>query len=195
MTEPHILLTGQTLALGMPRREMLESYHAWENDPGTILGYGNQMPQSWEVRANGWERQRSNHNYPQFEVVRLEDGAAVGMTTLNVDQMVRTAEFVLLIAPKERGKGYATEATRLTLDWAFHLAALRMVWLKVLEPNAAGVTAYEKAGFKHAGRLRGAGYWLGRPVDELLMDAVPEDFPGPSVVTSTVQPQGARPQE
>lgn len=184
MTEPHILLTGQTLALGMPRREMLEAYHAWENDPGTILGYGNQMPQSWEVRANGWERQRGNHNYPQFEVVRLEDKAAVGMTTLQVNTFARTAEFVLLVAPEERGKGYATEATRLTLDWAFHLAALRMVWLKVLAPNQAGITSYEKAGFQHAGRLREAGYWLGAPVDELLMDAVPADFPGPSAVTN-----------
>ncbi|OLT30823.1 GNAT family N-acetyltransferase [Nocardiopsis sp. CNR-923] len=194
MSEPHILLAGQNLALALPRREMLESYHAWENDPGTILGYGNQMPQSLEVRANGWERQRSNHNYPQFEVVQLEDKTAVGMTTLQVNTFVRTAEFVIVLAPEERGKGHATEATRLTLDWAFHLAALRMVWLKVLGPNTAGVTAYEKAGFKHAGRLRQSGYWLGQPVDELLMDAVPEDFPGPSVVTSTVQRQGTQPQ-
>ncbi|MFI6577593.1 GNAT family N-acetyltransferase [Nocardiopsis sp. NPDC050513] len=194
MSEPHILLAGQNLALAMPRREMLESYHSWENDPGTILGYGNQMPQSWEVRANGWERQRSNHDYPQFEVVQLEDKTAVGMTTLQVNTFVRTAEFVIVLDPAERGKGHATEATRLTLDWAFHLAALRMVWLKVLEPNTAGVTAYEKAGFKHAGRLRRAGYWLGQPVDELLMDAAPEDFPGPSAVTSAVQRQGTQPQ-
>lgn len=185
LNEPHLLLTGQTLALAMPRREMLRAYHSWENDPGTLLGYGNQVPQSWETREAGWERQRGNMNFPQFEVVRLQDSEPIGMTTLEINRFVHTAEFVMVLAPNERGKGHATEATRLTLDWAFHLAALRMVWLKVLEPNAAGVTAYEKAGFRHVGRLRQAGFWQGIPVDELMMDAIPDDFPGTSAVLST----------
>ncbi|WP_030677631.1 GNAT family N-acetyltransferase [Streptomyces sp. NRRL B-1347] len=186
MSEPHILLSGETLALGMPRQDMLPEYHKWENDARTILGYGNQWPQSWEVRAAGYERQRGNDRFQQFEVVRLNDSTPVGMTILEVNTYVRTAEFVMVLAPDARGKGYATEAARLTLDWAFHLAHLRMVWLKVLEPNAAGISAYEKAGFRPSGRLRGAGYWLGKPVDELLMDALPEDFPGPSAVTPTL---------
>ncbi|RDG36875.1 GNAT family N-acetyltransferase [Streptomyces corynorhini] len=182
MSDPHILLAGEDLALGMPRQEMLSEYHRWENDPGTILGYGNQFPQAWEVRSAGWERQRGNQNWQQFEVVRLEDGKAIGLTTLQVNKFVRTAEFVIVLAPEERGKGYAAEATHLTLDWGFHLGALRMVWLKVLEPNAKGIGAYEKAGFRQTGRLRQSGYWLGRPVDEILMDALPEDFTGPSAV-------------
>ncbi|MGW8975107.1 GNAT family N-acetyltransferase [Streptomyces platensis] len=184
MSEPHILLSGEALALAMPRQEMLTEYHQWENDPGTILGYGNQWAQAWEVRAAGYERQRGNERFQQFEVVRLDDRTPVGMTILEVNTYVRTAEFVMVLAPAERGKGYAAEAARLTLDWAFHLAHLRMVWLKVLEPNAAGVTTYEKAGFRTAGRLRRSGYWLGKPVDELFMDAVPEDFPGPSCVAA-----------
>ncbi len=182
MTNPQILLSGEQLGLAQPRRELLPQYHRWENDLATVVGYGNQFPQAWEVREAGWERQRANRNYTQFEVVRLEDMAAVGMTVLTVNTFVRTAEFVLVIAPEARGKGYATEATRLTLDWAFHVGGLRMVWLKVLEPNQAGVTAYEKAGFRHVGRLRQSGYWLGQPVDELLMDALPADLPGPSAV-------------
>ena len=184
MSDPHILLPGDRLALGLPRHDMLPEYHAWENDPGTILGYGNQTPQAWEVRAAGWERQRSNETYQQFEVIRLQDMTPVGMTVLDINQYVRTAEFVMVLAPAERGKGYATEATRLTLDWAFHLSALRMVWLKVLEPNRAGIAAYEKAGFRQAGRLRQSGYWLGRPVDEILMDALPDEFPGPSAIAA-----------
>ncbi|MFJ3145720.1 GNAT family N-acetyltransferase [Streptomyces halstedii] len=185
-TEPHILLKGDMLALGMPRQDMLPKYHAWENDPRTVLGYGNQWAQSWEVRAAGYERQRGNQRFQQFEVVRLADNEAVGMTILEVNPHSRTAEFVIVLAPEERGKGYAAESARLTLDWAFDIAALRMVWLKVLEPNRAGITAYRKAGFRESGRLRKAGYWLGEPVDELLMDALPEDVPGPSAVRSAL---------
>ncbi|WP_285731982.1 GNAT family protein [Nocardiopsis sp. ATB16-24] len=185
MNEPHLLLTGPELALGMPRKEMLRTYHAWENDAGTLLGFGNQVPQSWETREAGWERQRGNMNFPQFEVVRIHDHAPIGMTTLEINRFTRSAEFVMVLAPEERGKGHAAEAARLTLNWAFHVAALRTVWLKVLAPNTAGTRAYEKAGFRHAGRLRRAGFWMGRPVDELLMDALPEDFPWPSVLTGT----------
>jgi diamine N-acetyltransferase len=45
---------------------------------------------------------------------------------------------------------------------------------------APGIRAYTAAGFKPAGRLRQSGYWLGQPCDELIMDALPEDYPGPS---------------
>ncbi|MER6530068.1 GNAT family protein [Streptomyces sp. NPDC001508] len=182
MSDPHILLRGELLALAMPRQDMLPTYHAWENDARTILGYGNQWAQAWEVRAAGYERQRGNERFQQFEVVRLDGNTPVGMTILEVNTYVRTAEFVIVLAPEERGKGLAAEAARLTLDWAFHLAHLRMVWLKVLEPN--GIAAYEKAGFRPSGRLRQSGYWLGKPVDELFMDALPEDFPGPSAVAA-----------
>lgn len=60
------------------------------------------------------------------------------------------------------------------------------MWLKVLEPNRAGATAFEKAGFRRVGRFRKSGYWLGQCVDELLMDALPEDFPGPSAMCTAL---------
>jgi diamine N-acetyltransferase len=186
LTQPHLLLSGERLALGLPRQEMLPDYHRWENHVGTVLGYGNQMPTPWETRAAGWDNQARSEVRRAFEVVRLEDQQPVGMTVLYLDQAVRTAEYIMLVAPEERGRGYAAEATLLTLDWAFHMSALRMVWLKVLEPNRAGIAAYEKAGFRRAGRLRQSGYWLGEPVDEIFMDALPEDFPGPSAVTTAV---------
>ncbi|MGH3430295.1 MAG: GNAT family N-acetyltransferase [Pseudonocardiaceae bacterium] len=193
MTGPHILLSGDTLALGLPHADMLPEYHRWENDPGVILGYGTQLPQSWETRAAGYEGQaRGSDRYAQFEVIRIKDEHPIGMTILQVDHQVRTAEYIILLAPEAHG--HATEATRLTLDWAFHLAALRMVWLKVLAPNTAGRRAYQNAGFRHAGQLRQSGYWLGQPCDEILMDATPTDFTGPSAVLAlTTRPPAHTP--
>lgn len=182
MTAPHLLLRGERLGLALPTAAHLPEYHRWETDPGTVLGYGTQLPQSFETRSAGYEAQARNDRRAGFEVVRLDDAAPVGTTTLYVDHAVRTAEFVMLLAPEARGQGFAAEAAVLTLDWGFHLAALRMVWLKVLEPNAPAIRAYERAGFRPAGRLRQAGWWRGEACDELLMDAVREDFPGPSRV-------------
>lgn len=60
------------------------------------------------------------------------------------------------------------------------------MWLKGAGPNRVGIAAYEKPGLRHGGRLRNSGYRLGQPADELIMDALPEDLPGPSAVTAAV---------
>ncbi|MGA5701801.1 GNAT family N-acetyltransferase [Peterkaempfera bronchialis] len=83
---------------------------------------------SRSVRAGGWEAQGRNRDYPQSEVVTADDHTPVGVTTLQIDSAVRTAEYVILLAPEARGKGLATEATALPLRWAFEYAALRMLW-------------------------------------------------------------------
>jgi diamine N-acetyltransferase len=67
------------------------------------------------------------------------------------------------------------------LDFAFHVLQLRNVLLEVLESNAAGLAAYERAGFRRIGVRRGARISRGQPTDIVLMDAVPQDF-GASVL-------------
>ncbi|GAB2741169.1 hypothetical protein GCM10010442_71870 [Kitasatospora kifunensis] len=121
----------------------------------------------------------------RFTVYDLRTGepVPVGVTTLLPDHAVRSAEYVVMLAPEARGHGLGTQATHLTLDYAFHITNLRMVWLKVLAPNKAGIRAYEKAGFRTVGALREAGYWLGQVCDEVIMDALATDFTGPSAIT------------
>nr|WP_236543971.1 GNAT family protein [Spiractinospora alimapuensis] len=173
------------VGLGPLRGDLAREYWRWESDPGAVLGYGRQVPESPESRAEGLEHQlRGAPDQARFTVYDTASRPAtpVGLSSLLIDHQVRTAEFVIVVAPEARGRQVGTQATRLTLDYAFHLIGLRMVWLKVLEPNTAGVRAYEKAGFRHAGRLRDAGHWLGRPCAELLMDATPNDFEGHSTI-------------
>ncbi|GAA3028703.1 hypothetical protein GCM10020000_01530 [Streptomyces olivoverticillatus] len=121
MSSPHILMTGDRLALGMPRDEALAEYHKWETDTGTILGYGSRFPQTWEAHADEWEEQGNDPNTARFEIVRIKDKQPIGLSTLYLNPVVRSARFLLVLAPAHRGKRYAEEATRLTLDWAFHL--------------------------------------------------------------------------
>jgi diamine N-acetyltransferase len=94
----------------------------------------------------------------------------------------RNAEFFILLGESGRGRGLGTEATRLTLDYAFNITNLHSVFLKVLALNGAGIRAYEKAGFRKVGEIRHSAYWHGQRVNEVIMDAIPEDFPGPSIV-------------
>ncbi len=182
MDKTTVWLRGATVGLGPYERSLAYKYWRWESDPGTLLGYGKQVPETLESRTAGLEVQLANSNHPRFTVYDLATNNPVGLVSLRLDSPVRTAEFTLVVAPEVRGRGVGTEATTLTLDYAFHLANLRTIWLKVLEPNTAAIHAYKKAGFAYAGRIRQGGYWLGRPCDELIMDATIDDFAGPSIL-------------
>jgi len=188
MTEPVIWLRNGRVGLGPLDKGLVESYWRWDNEPATVLGYGRQTPDSLESRIEIVDSQLANtSDQARFTVYASDEVGSsmkpVGLTSLLIDHQVRTAEFLIQLGSEGRGRGIGSEATRLTLDYAFHLTNLRMVWLKVLQPNGAAVHSYQKAGFKTVGRLRQSGYWLGEVCDEVIMDSLAEEFTGESAVT------------
>jgi diamine N-acetyltransferase len=117
----------------------------------------------------------------EFTVYDRTDSTPVGIAGLfHIAHAHGTGEFAIAIGER-RGQGLGAEATRLVLDFAFHVLQLRNVMLETLEWNVAGLTAYERAGFRRVGVRRGAVISRGRPTDVVIMDAVPEDF-GTSVL-------------
>ncbi|MBB4986318.1 RimJ/RimL family protein N-acetyltransferase [Streptomyces sp. SFB5A] len=189
-TDPILWIKDDICGLGPFRSDLVETYWRWEQDPALLVGYGRQSPESLEARTEGMAHQLRGGNirFTVYDVSGTEP-VPVGVATLLPDHQVRTAEYVVMLAPEARGRGLGTAATRLVLDYAFHVVNVRMVWLKVLAPNAGGVKAYEKAGFRTAGTLREVGYWLGRVCDELIMDVLARDFIGPSAVRALVDPE------
>ena len=130
-----------------------------------------------QPRAGCEERARGG----RVHGLRPQDSAPVGTAgLLGILHAHGNAEFAIFLGER-RGQGLGTEATRLVLDFAFHVLQLRNVLLETLEWNAAGLTAYERAGFRRIGVRRGARISRGRPTDIVLMDAVPQDF-GASVL-------------
>lgn len=188
-TDPILWIKDDTCGLGPFRPDLIETYWQWEQDPALLVGYGRQAPESLAARTEGMSHQLRGENirFTLYDVGGAEP-LPVGVATLLPDHAVRTAEYIVMLAPEARGRGLGSAATRLVLDYAFHVVNLRMVWLKVLAPNLGGVKAYEKAGFQIVGALREAGYWLGRVCDELIMDSLARDFTGPSVVRALVDP-------
>ncbi|WP_073495690.1 GNAT family N-acetyltransferase [Actinacidiphila paucisporea] len=179
-TAPVPLRAGTRLSLALAREEMMQEYHRWETDPATVVGFGARWPVSWEVFRARFRTGHTSAHSQLFEVITAPGGTPVGSTALSVDQSVNSAEFTLVIAPEQRGRGYAAEATALTLEWAFTIASLSSVWLEVPAPHTPAINAYLKAGFRAAGRLRSAALWHGRRVDKLLFDCVPDDLGGNS---------------
>lgn len=182
--EPVIWLRGEKAGLGPFSGDLVERYWRMEQDPVVLVGYGNQVPTSLEARREGYEHQARGDDlrFTVFDVTAVPP-APVGTAAVLIDSNVRVGEFVIQLGERSsRGRGIGAEASRLVLDYAFHVTNLACVHLAVLEPNAGAIAAYEKAGFRRAGKRRNSGFWLGDRVDEVLMDAVPAEFPGPSLV-------------
>jgi diamine N-acetyltransferase len=184
--EPDFIVVGEKVALGPLRADLAAAYARWENQLEVRRGLdhmGIATPQSEEkwVQENIEKGAGREPQAVEFTVYDRADSGPVGHAGLfHISHAHGTATFGIAIGER-RGQGLGTEATRLVLDFAFHVLNLRNVLLETLEWNIAGLTAYERAGFRRVGVRRGAVMSRGRPTDLIIMDAVPEDF-GASVL-------------
>ena len=184
--EPDFIVVGEKVALGPLRRDLAAVYARWMNQLDVRRGLdqlGIATPHSQEqwVQENLERGAAREPGAVEFTVYDRGDSAPVGTAGLfDIVHAHGSAEFAIALGER-RGRGLGTEATRLVLDFAFHVLQLRNVLLVTLEWNVAGLRAYERAGFRRIGVRRGARISRGRPTSLVLMDAVPEDF-GPSVL-------------
>lgn len=188
--EPLIWLRGERAGLGPHTADLVDQYWQWEQDPAVMVGYGQQAPIPLSLRREGYQQQARISDELRFTVYDMTASppAPAGTTAVRIAAALRTGEFVIQLGTEaSRGRGIGTEATRLTLDYAFHISNLECVYLTVLAPNTRAIAAYERAGFRKTGERRNSGYWLGKRVNEILMDAIPEDFPGPSAVRHLIE--------
>jgi diamine N-acetyltransferase len=184
--EPDFIVVGEEVALGPLRLDLAADYARWMNDPAVRdglnqMGVATQHSQAKWVEENLERGAGSEPEVVEFTVYDRRDSSPVGTAgLLGIVHAHGTAEFAIYLGER-RGQGLGTEASRLVLDFAFHVLQLRNVVLETLAWNTAGLAAYERAGFRRIGVRRGARISRGRPTDVVLMDAVPEDF-GASVL-------------
>jgi RimJ/RimL family protein N-acetyltransferase len=184
--EPDFIVVGEKVALGPLRSDLAAVYARWMNQPEVRNGLnhlGIESPHSQEkwIEENLEKGAKREPEAVEFTIYARADSTPVGTAGLfSIVHAHGRAEFGIAIGER-RGQGLGTEATRLVLDFAFHVLQLRNVLLQILDWNAAGLTAYERAGFRRIGVRRGAAISRGRPTDLVLMDAIPGDF-GDSVL-------------
>jgi RimJ/RimL family protein N-acetyltransferase len=179
--QPIINITGDHIALGPLRRDLLPRYQRWINDFATLRNLGRIAPHTLEHETAWFDRTTQTDAEVTFTVYERATTHPIGTAGLsNISHRTGRAEFGIMIGePDARGKGYGTETTRLVLDYAFTALGLRNVALTVAEWNVAGQRAYAKAGFKEFGRRRQCWPMGGRWYDEVLMDCLASEFESP----------------
>jgi len=121
-----------------------------------------------------------------FGIRRLEGDALIGFIGwFNLYQ--QHGDTLIAIALGERqywGNGYGTDAMRVMLRYAFMELNLRKVGLLVFEYNPRAIRSYEKAGFVHEGRVRGAMQRDGKRWDFLYMGILRDEWMANGIMTS-----------
>jgi RimJ/RimL family protein N-acetyltransferase len=171
------VLTSQLVRLEPLTLAVVDDYFAAIGDPdvtrltGTNATFDRSSIEAWLASR------QDHHDRADWAVVRAEDNAFLGEAVLNeLDSDNESVNYrVWLGGPNLFGRGYGTETTRLVIDYALHACGLHRVSLGVYDFNPRAQRVYEKCGFRHEGRLRGALRWDGEWHDELLMSILSSD--------------------
>lgn len=173
-------LRGEAVGLGPLRRDLLDLTERWINDPEIVaLAVGHAI---WPATRERHEaRHESGDRERYFMVYELATMRPIGRAGLfDLDLANRTARYMIWIGePDCRGKGYGTEATRLVLDYAFHVLNLHNVLLSVFGFNEPAQRAYLRAGFRVVGRWRQAQRVGAEAHDIVFMDCLASEFASP----------------
>lgn len=189
---PVLMLRGSLVGLGPLDRRHIPIYLRWMNDPEVTRGLGRGGPFTREMEEDWFERASTDKTGVHFAIYELETLRPIGTVGLDgIDHYHASATFGISIGEKSCwNRGYGTEATRLTLDYAFNMLNLQNVMLSVYSFNPRAQRAYEKAGFRVIGRQRRAIPLAGDRYDVILMDAIPEEFASPVLKTLLSPEQG-----
>ena len=173
---PIINITGERVALGPMRRDLLDTYARWINDFDTVKNLDLRREPMTRERELAWfEAALAGRGTDVLFTIYEKDGLRpIGNTGLHeVNMLARTATYGVLIGEVDaRGKGNGTEVTRLMARYGFECLGLGNIMLTVFEYNVAGIRAYTKAGYREFGRRHHAWFMDGRPWDVIYMECL-----------------------
>lgn len=105
------------------------------------------------------------------------DGEPVGNIGLHhIRHRPGTAEVGYFVASDQHGQGYATEATRLLLGYAFDELGLHRITGKAYASNRGSRRVLEKAGFTEEGVRREDAFADGERVDTVIYGILADEF-------------------
>jgi len=177
------IFTGKLVRLSaFDPEEMSKAFPRWNlnSEYFRLLNSSARPMQSVKAAAKWMEKEAeeiSPANY-YFSIRTLEDDRLIGEIGLDVVNWPGRDAFVGLgIGETEYwSKGYGTDVMNVLLRFAFTEINLRRVSLGVFEYNPRAIRSYEKAGFRHEGRLRHLLNREGRRWDNLFMGILREEW-------------------
>jgi RimJ/RimL family protein N-acetyltransferase len=116
-------------------------------------------------------------------IIEKKDGTRVGSIRHSLVQPSRHVEIGYFIVPSERGKGYASEAVQMMVDYLFLSRDIVRVQAWTDVGNVASRKVLERAGFKKEGTIRKSFFNRGEWRDAYLYSILREEWKEPRIRT------------
>ncbi|WP_084824878.1 spermidine N1-acetyltransferase [Lampropedia cohaerens] len=133
-------------------REDLHFVHQIDNNASVMRYWFEEPFETFAELAALYEEHIHDQGERRF-VVEYQGQKAGLVELVEIDLVHRRAEFQIIIAPDFQGRGLATQATRLAMDYAFSVLNLYKLYLIVDKDNKKASHIYSKLGFKVEGEL------------------------------------------
>ncbi|MCA1899139.1 MAG: GNAT family N-acetyltransferase [Chloroflexi bacterium] len=178
------ILSGDLVRLSaFDPEEIAKAYFNWMRDSELQRLFGSEASALYSEKSETkfFEKMVKEENPANhfFSIRKLEDNRLLGDINLDVVNEWGSRDAFVGLGIGDRndwGKGYGTDAMKIILRFAFAELNLRRVTLTVFEYNPRAIRSYEKAGFRHEGRLRGALLRDGKRWDILYMGILAEEW-------------------
>ncbi|MFX1374600.1 MAG: GNAT family N-acetyltransferase [Promethearchaeota archaeon] len=175
------MIKGERITLGPVKREYIESYLKWLNDPELTQYLSIYLPLTRMMEEDWIENLKNRNDTIVFSILvndKDESEKHIGNCGLhNIDWKNRFAEVGIMIGEKEfQNKGYGTEAMELLVEYGFQQVNLNRIQLHVYDFNIRAINSYRKIGFIEEGRMRQAQFKNGKYHDMILMSILHEEW-------------------
>jgi RimJ/RimL family protein N-acetyltransferase len=178
------LLEGKTVNLRVVEKEDVTLLVDWWSNPEF---WGEYFSPIQRTKAEMEKFFESNPlEYRQF-IIEKKDGTKIGgIAHFNVlAPYGKTVEMGYALLPRERGKGYCTEAAQIMVDYLFLSKDIACIQATTDIGNVASKKVLEKTGFQKEGTMRKRFFSNGEWKDTVMFSILREEWKEPKILTRT----------
>jgi len=171
-------MNGPNVFLRAPEPRDVNTLYEWENDPGiwhisnTLVPYSRFDIEQYVMTA-GLDIFNTKQLRLMIDLKKANENLPIGAIDLfDFDPIHKRAGLGILILEKYRGKGLASEALEVFIDYAFNTLQLHQLYCNISSKNLVSQALFKKHGFKTIGLKKD---WLSVPkgwVDEYLLQLI-----------------------
>ena len=176
----HPFIIGDKIYLrGLEGTDLEGDYFDWLNDREVTKFLDSGIfPNTVEKMEEYYRGIALSENNVMFAIIEKETDKHIGNIKLGpINWVIRLASLGIMIGDKGCwGKGYASEAIRLVVDYAFKRLNLHKVTAGIAAIHEASVKAFQKAGFVVEGTAKSQFFLDGEYCDSLYLGVTKDDF-------------------
>lgn len=174
------MLEGRSVNLRIVEREDLPLLADWSNNPA-FFGDFVWLPQQSKAE---WEKKYDNlASDTKWFFIERKDGTKIG--TMFHFPRGSALEIGYALIPSGRGKGYATEAVKIIVDYLFLSKEIVRVQAVTDTDNSASQKVLQKAGFRKEGTIRKSAFIRGEWRDGCIYSILREEWKKPGALNIT----------